>query len=126
MTSPLIPTPRSDNKAEFASEVTRIRESLNLRKRDLAHLSGMDPSYVTLIERDGYIPSIKMLDSMIAAFRYAGAKDEDTVKIELLCDYKPSLLVQTPCMVDVVVKICQMNAKEQKEFAKKVRSLFKD
>lgn len=126
MTNILVPAPRPDNKAVFAAEVTRIRESLSLRKRDLAHLSGMDPSYMTLIERDGYIPSIKMMDAMVAALRYSGASEKDLVKLEMLCEYKPGGLVKTPSILEVIVKMCQMSEDEQKEFAKKVRSMFKE
>lgn len=40
----------------WANHVKERRKALGLTRRRLAELAGIDPSYVTLIERDGYVP----------------------------------------------------------------------
>ena len=41
---------------EFASAVTRFREGARISRTDLATKSFIDASYITLIERHGYVP----------------------------------------------------------------------
>lgn len=41
---------------QFARTVRDLRKSKQLTRRKLAEYSNIDPSYVTLIERDGYVP----------------------------------------------------------------------
>ena len=40
----------------WANYVKDKRKARGLTRRKLAELAGIDPSYVTLIERDGYVP----------------------------------------------------------------------
>ncbi len=42
--------------SEWALFVSQKRKSNRLTRRKLAELASIDPSYVTLIERDGYVP----------------------------------------------------------------------
>ncbi|MCL5037212.1 MAG: helix-turn-helix domain-containing protein [Chloroflexi bacterium] len=42
---------------QWAKFVKRNREKVGLSRRKLAQKASIDPSYITLIENDGYIPS---------------------------------------------------------------------
>lgn len=54
-------------KKEWARYVDQKRTSLHLTNRELARLGRMDASYITLIQRDGYIPSPHVILRLAAA-----------------------------------------------------------
>lgn len=68
---------------EWAAFVRASRKKLGYNLRKLAFLSGIDSSYVTLIERDGYVPR---RDKVIAIAR---ALEVDTDRALLEAGYAP-------------------------------------
>lgn len=52
----MFPPRRRTGKPEWAAFVRQARRRLRLRQRGLAARAGVDPSYITLIERDGCVP----------------------------------------------------------------------
>lgn len=63
------------------------RKARQMTRRALAELAGMDPSYITLIERDGYVPSRSKVSAIGGVFGdtskaliYAGYISDDDRK----------------------------------------------
>jgi transcriptional regulator with XRE-family HTH domain len=67
----------------WANYVKEKRKSKNLTRRKLAELSKVDPSYLTLIERDGFVPR---KDKVV---RIARALDCDIDECLLTAGYAP-------------------------------------
>ncbi len=71
---------------EWAKYVQDNRKSQNLTRRKLADLANIDPSYVTLIERDGYVPrKNKVID-------IANALKADVDHALLIAGYAPTTI----------------------------------
>jgi transcriptional regulator with XRE-family HTH domain len=67
----------------WANYVKDKRKARGLTRRKLAELAGIDPSYVTLIERDGYVPR---KDKVLEVARALEAEVDHTL---LVAGYAP-------------------------------------
>lgn len=67
----------------WASFIKEKRKLKHLTRRKLAELAKIDPSYVTLIERDGYIPRKDKVQDI------ARALEVDSNQILLMAGYAP-------------------------------------
>lgn len=47
---------RKERNLRWAAYVTEKREARDMAKSELGYRAEIDPSYITLIERDGYLP----------------------------------------------------------------------
>lgn len=65
-----------EHSAMWAEWVRRNREARNWSKRTLAAKVGVDPSYVTLWENDGYVPMRKKVQHVADAFGLPRAEAE--------------------------------------------------
>lgn len=52
---------------EWGALVKREREERELTKKDLAHLSCLDPSYISLIELHGCVPRLQTIERIATA-----------------------------------------------------------
>lgn len=52
---------------EWGSFVTRARQAAGITRIQLAKSSGIDPSYITLIEKHGYVPKADKLESILGS-----------------------------------------------------------
>ncbi len=52
---------------KWAEYVRKHREKAGKTRRDIAKGAGIDPSYVTLIERDGYVPNRLKVEALAVA-----------------------------------------------------------
>jgi len=71
---------RNQTWANFIKEKRKLK---HLTRRKLAELAKIDPSYVTLIERDGYIPRKDKVQDI------ARALEVDSNQILLMAGYAP-------------------------------------
>lgn len=55
------------HKRKWGHWVQRKRKAKDLTRRDLAELASIDPSYMTLIERDGFVPRRDTVERIGAA-----------------------------------------------------------
>lgn len=118
----------------WANHVRKERKGIGLTRRKLAELAKIDPSYVTLIERDGYVPRRdKVLD-------IAKALGTDTDKTLLVAGYAPlnvplgDLLARVeehrlaaglrPEVLAVVTRIAALNWQKQRKVAQGIEALL--
>ncbi len=52
----------ADRKASIGSEARKLRISLRLTQRELAHVAGVSPKDVALLERDQHLPLDRKLN----------------------------------------------------------------
>ena len=69
---------------EWGAYVTSHRKQLHLTRRELAYRACIDPSYLTLIERDGSVPASDIVE------RVAKALSVDVDMTLLIAGYAPS------------------------------------
>jgi transcriptional regulator with XRE-family HTH domain len=114
----------------WANFVKEKRKMKHLTRRKLAELAKIDPSYVTLIERDGYIPRRDKVLEM------AKALDLDHNQILLMAGYAPegiqpkeflqkieSIKLEESFddeMLQVLKEISALQPREQREVAKMI------
>jgi len=67
----------------WANYIKEKRKAKHLTRRKLAELAKIDPSYVTLIERDGYIPRKDKVNEI------ARALEVETNQILIMAGYAP-------------------------------------
>ena len=114
----------------WANYVKEKRKSKHLTRRKLAELAKIDPSYVTLIERDGYVPrKDKVLE-------IAKSLEVDPNQILLMAGYAPEGIQPREFlqkienikleesfdddMLRVLKEISALQPKEQREVAKMI------
>jgi transcriptional regulator with XRE-family HTH domain len=56
-----------DGRFSLGERVRRLRNERNISQRDLAHMSGLSPNSISLIERDETSPSVATLQSLATA-----------------------------------------------------------
>ncbi|MEW6402966.1 MAG: XRE family transcriptional regulator [Chloroflexota bacterium] len=56
-----------ENRFSLGEKLRQIRSERNISQRDLAHMAGLSPNSISLIERDETSPSVATLQSLAAA-----------------------------------------------------------
>ncbi len=114
----------------WANYIKEKRKLKHLTRRKLAELAKIDPSYVTLIERDGYIPRKDKVQDI------ARALEVDANQILLMAGYAPDGIPPMEFlqkmenmkleesfeeeMLIVMKQISTLNPKEQKKVAQMI------
>lgn len=114
----------------WANYVKEKRKLKHLTRRKLAELAKIDPSYITLIERDGYVPRRDKVLEMSKALEVdpnqvllmAGYAPEGIGPKEFLQKIESIKLEQSfqEEMLKVLKEISALQPKEQKEVAKMI------
>lgn len=73
----------------FSREIKSIRKQLRWLRNQAARAAGVNPSYWTLFERDGYVPSRATIGKLVAAFVAAGIPSERAELLYLHGTYAP-------------------------------------
>ncbi|MGI5842827.1 MAG: helix-turn-helix transcriptional regulator [Candidatus Xenobium sp.] len=100
----------------WANYVKDKRKARGLTRRKLAELAGIDPSYVTLIERDGYVPR---KDKVLEIARSLEAEVDHTL---LVAGYAPEKIP----VKDLLDRLETFKAEKvlDKELRASIRELF--
>jgi transcriptional regulator with XRE-family HTH domain len=100
----------------WANYVKDKRKARGLTRRKLAELAGIDPSYVTLIERDGYVPR---KDKVLEIARSLEAEVDHTL---LVAGYAPEKIP----VKDLLDRLETFKAERvlDKELRASIRELF--
>ena len=88
---------------EAGTFFSTMRKRTGQTRRDLSMAGGVDPSYLTLIERVGYIPTRSKALLVAKALRNFGVPIADTEHWLILCGYAPPSLVTAGRRVHAVV-----------------------
>lgn len=115
---------------KWANYIKEKRKTKHLTRRKLAQLGKIDPSYITLIERDGYVPRREKVQNLSRALEVdaneillmAGYAPDGIPPRELLQKMESNKLEESLIdeMVIALKEIGKLQPKEQKEVAKMI------
>lgn len=119
----------------WASYVKEKRKTRRLTSRKLAEIAKIDPSYITLIERDGYIPrKDKVIDIgkalevdenqilIMAGYAPLGVHAKDLIQRMEYIKFEESFEEE---MLAVIKEINKLNPRKQKQVAQMLTAYVK-
>lgn len=100
-----------------------LRRRAHLTRLALAQQAECDPSYVTLIERDGYGPSTAICERIVRALVARNVPEVDALRWMLMCGRTPPrLLSGDPGLLSLFLEAFALPASRQRELATSLRS----
>jgi transcriptional regulator with XRE-family HTH domain len=106
------------DKEKFRQCFCQIRTKYEASRRDVAYLAGIDPSYITLIEKSGSVPSRKFMHKIVWALESLGAEAQETNILWLSAGYVPPQLDHD--LLTLLSRFLCKSGKEQKRILKEV------
>jgi transcriptional regulator with XRE-family HTH domain len=102
-----------------------------MKRRDLAKMANIDPSYVTLIERDGYIPRIDVVQRVARALNVslddcclaAGYATEHVARVYRQ-QVRDTHLDLEPALRQQLRRMASLNPDRQRGLAKSIKSIL--
>lgn len=94
----------------FSNRLRELRESSSISKRNLAQQTGVDPSYVALMESSGFVPKKEKILSMSSVL---GLSHHDTDTLLVSAGYTPHYMP-----LDVILKSLKNYHSKEKSAAK--------
>lgn len=115
----------------WAKYVRNKRKLRNLTRKQLAEMSNINASYVTLIERDGYVPRKDKVESLARALQVnehecllaAGYSDEHIAKVYRSASLSKGVSLAKP-LQQQVKRMSDLPRTKQNAFAKTLASLL--
>lgn len=107
---------------QFAVAVHKLRKGCGMTRMALARAADIDPSYITLIERDGYVPTPAVMEQIDAAFQGRATK-RDRAMLWITGLRLPQRFLERPVILHALAHFLSLPAGQMNTEAHRISGL---